>query len=420
MKQDEMKIEVKPLSFLKPAEYNPRKDLQPGDPEWEKIENSITTFGYVQPILINSDGTIISGHQRFKIMQHLGYKEVQCVVVDVDKETEKAMNVAMNKIDGDWDIEKLGELIGEIDASPLKMLTGFSEDEIDELEKKVGKINTDWFETRQKNDTSRQEGNQEYNDFLDKFEIAKTTDDCYTPDNIYEVVCEWVEKEYGLNRKNFVRPFYPNGDYQAENYKKTDIVVDNPPFSILAEIIKFYQSNGIKFFLFAPGLTVFSSSSSSCCCICCGVTVTYENGAGVCTSFVTNLDEETQARTAPTLTAAIKEENDKNLAQRRKKLRKYSYPDFVVSASMLNYISLHGIEFKLTKENAHFIRGLDEQKESETGIFGSGFLISEKAAAEKAAAEKAAAEKAAAEKAAAEKWSLSEREWEIIKGLGGD
>ena len=68
MKQDEMKIQVKPLSFLKPAEYNPRKDLQPGDPEWEKIENSIRTFGYVQPILINADGTIISGHQRLLLL----------------------------------------------------------------------------------------------------------------------------------------------------------------------------------------------------------------------------------------------------------------------------------------------------------------------------------------------------------------
>lgn len=92
---------------------------------------------------------------------------------------------------------------------------------------------------------------------MEKFEGKRTTDDCYTPDIVYEAVADWVANEYSLDRKNFVRPFYPGGDYQAFKYKKNAVVVDNPPFSILSEILQWYDENGVKFFLFAPALTLF-------------------------------------------------------------------------------------------------------------------------------------------------------------------
>ena len=146
------KLEIKelPLSWLKPAEYNPRIELQPGDPEYEKIRRSIEEFGYVDPIIANSDGTIIGGHQRYNVLKDLGYDTVQIVFVDLDKAREKALNVALNKISGEWDEEKLAELIGEIDLSDLDAtLTGFDEDEIADL---IGEVNTDWLENRERND----------------------------------------------------------------------------------------------------------------------------------------------------------------------------------------------------------------------------------------------------------------------------
>ena len=107
-----------------------------------------------------------------------------------------------------------------------------------------------------------QESTEAYEAFLDKFKLAKTTDDCYTPDNIYEVVADWTAEEYGLNRDDFVRPFYPGGDYKRYDYKPGAVVVDNPPFSILSEIIGFYTKRKIPYFLFAPAMACFSNAAT--------------------------------------------------------------------------------------------------------------------------------------------------------------
>jgi len=113
------------IAELKPAEYNPRIDLKPGDKEFEKIRKSIEEFGYVDPVIINKDGTIIGGHQRYKVLKDMGYTEIQCVVVDVDKEKEKALNIALNKISGDWDKDKLKVLLTELQGIGLADITGF-------------------------------------------------------------------------------------------------------------------------------------------------------------------------------------------------------------------------------------------------------------------------------------------------------
>lgn len=111
----EMKMETRSLASLRPAEYNPRVQLQPADPEYQNIKRSIETFGYVDPIIINQDGTIIGGHQRYNVMKDLGYTEAQVVVVDLDKNNEKALNIALNKITGEWDeIKKPVNLVGRL------------------------------------------------------------------------------------------------------------------------------------------------------------------------------------------------------------------------------------------------------------------------------------------------------------------
>ena len=98
-----MEIRKVPVKDLKPAKYNPRKDLKPGDPEFEKLKRSVEEFGYVEPILWNQrTGVVVGGHQRLKVLQNLGYTEVDCVILDLDEQKEKALNVTLNKISGDF------------------------------------------------------------------------------------------------------------------------------------------------------------------------------------------------------------------------------------------------------------------------------------------------------------------------------
>lgn len=129
-----MNIEKRLISDLKPADYNPRKALTPEDAEYQKIKRSIETFGYIDPIIINSDGTIIGGHQRHTVLTDLGYTEVDVVVLNLNKEDEKALNVALNKISGEWDEIKLKDLLVELDLGDYDItLTGFDTQELEAL-----------------------------------------------------------------------------------------------------------------------------------------------------------------------------------------------------------------------------------------------------------------------------------------------
>ena len=243
---------------------------------------------------------------------------------------------------------------------------------------------------------------KEYYEFISKFEERHTTDDCYTPPAIYDVVADWVAKEYNLNPDNFVRPFVPNGNYQAFEYAPDAVVVDNPPFSKLAEIQKFYAKKGIGFFLFSPALTVFKPwfCEFGICAVCANAQVIYDNGAIVNTSFVTNLEKRGHmAVSAPELRKRIDAANDKS----KKTVPRYEYPPNVLSAAMINAFSKHGVDYKLDYTDCSFIRALDAQKRHKKTIYGGGLLLSEKAAAEKAAVIA---------------WELSDGEREIIAGLG--
>ena len=122
------------VSVLKPAEYNPRKKLKPGDKEYKKIKQSIEEFGFADPLVVNKDMTIIGGHQRLSVAIDLGYTEVPCAVVDVDKTREKALNIALNKITGEWDEQMLADLITDLKEADYDLdYTGFDAPEIDAL-----------------------------------------------------------------------------------------------------------------------------------------------------------------------------------------------------------------------------------------------------------------------------------------------
>lgn len=128
-----------PVGELKPAAYNPRKKLKAGDKEYEKIKNSIQEFGYVEPIIVNYDMTVIGGHQRLTVLKDLGYTEVQCVVVRIEDENKvKALNVALNKITGAWDEQLLADLLVDLKTQDFNTdFTGFEAPEIEQLFSKV-------------------------------------------------------------------------------------------------------------------------------------------------------------------------------------------------------------------------------------------------------------------------------------------
>ena len=127
------------VDALRPAAYNPRKKLKPGDKEYEKIKNSIQEFGYVEPIIVNYDMTVIGGHQRLTVLKDLGYTEVQCVEVHIEDENKvKALNVALNKITGSWNEQLLADLIVDLQSANFNTdFTGFEAPEIEQLFSKV-------------------------------------------------------------------------------------------------------------------------------------------------------------------------------------------------------------------------------------------------------------------------------------------
>ncbi len=127
-------LKVLSVDVLNPAAYNPRKALKPGDKEYEKIKASIVEFGFADPLVVNSDMTIIGGHQRLTVAKALGYTEVPCAIVDVDKTQEKALNIALNKITGEWNKELLADLIKDLQSSDFDTgKTGFEPPEIEQL-----------------------------------------------------------------------------------------------------------------------------------------------------------------------------------------------------------------------------------------------------------------------------------------------
>lgn len=130
-----MNIVKKKIDELIPASYNPRKDLQQEDKEYQKIKKSIQEFGYVEPVIYNkTTGIVVGGHQRLKVLKELGYDEIDVVEIEVTNKQEKALNIALNKIEGQWDKTMLKDLLEDLDDGSLDMeLTGFDDWEIEQL-----------------------------------------------------------------------------------------------------------------------------------------------------------------------------------------------------------------------------------------------------------------------------------------------
>lgn len=153
-----MKIEKMNINDLKAAEYNPRKDLTPQDEEYQHIKNSIETFGYIEPVIVNiRNNTIVGGHQRTKVLKDLGYSEVECILVDLNEQEEKAANIALNSAVGEWDEDKLQELLQEI--------TDFDMSEFGAIEEELIQMEDDYTNNEE------DESNKQHYIKIDRYEI---------------------------------------------------------------------------------------------------------------------------------------------------------------------------------------------------------------------------------------------------------
>ncbi|WHX46076.1 ParB N-terminal domain-containing protein [Bacillus pumilus] len=130
-----MNIKTIPVHKINPSPYNPRIDLQPGDPEYDSLKQSIEKFGYVDPLIWNErTGHLVGGHQRFKVLLEDNPSDITVSVVSLNEQDEKALNIALNKIDGEWDEYKLTELLKDLEGSGYDLsLTGFSDAELEDV-----------------------------------------------------------------------------------------------------------------------------------------------------------------------------------------------------------------------------------------------------------------------------------------------
>lgn len=175
-----MKIITLPVSDLHPADYNPRKDLAPGDKQYEKLARSIETFGYVEPIVWNrTTGNIVGGHQRLKVLVQKGYTEVQVVEVELNEQEERILNVSLNKISGRWDNEKLTAILDELKEQGEMALTGFDDWELDAL-----KVTYDHIEDLLNEDFS-DTGKSEPNSYTMTFTL---------PEEVHEAMDKYIDE----------------------------------------------------------------------------------------------------------------------------------------------------------------------------------------------------------------------------------
>lgn len=153
-----MKTAVMKLKDIRPAAYNPRVTLKPGDKDYEALKNSLERFGVAEPLIVNeTTGNLVAGHQRLNVLKASGATEVEVVLVEMDEDKEKLLNIALNKIDGEWDYKKLEAMFEEIEADDIKF-TGFSQEELDNL---FDEGLPDWDDTGEDKEEQEKEADDE-------------------------------------------------------------------------------------------------------------------------------------------------------------------------------------------------------------------------------------------------------------------
>ena len=205
---------------------------------------------------------------------------------------------------------------------------------------------------------------ESYEDFIAKFSKPrpKTTDECFTPEKVYDAVKAWAIKEYGLENRPIIRPFWPDTDYRKwDAYPEGCVVIDNPPFSCITQIVRDYREHGIDFFLFAPALTLFGVNAGAAKYVVVNANIIYENGAVVKTGFVTSLGRW-KVHCSSTLSAAIRSTKER----REPKALNVRDPHVLTSATAQKFAD---DDLCFLEDEVQFVRSAGGEK-----LYGSGFL----------------------------------------------
>ena len=307
---------------------------------------------------------IFAGNLRRESAPKAGLKSLPCVVYTPENESDqfviKRRALKDNGSFGSWDEEALANEWGDLPLADFG---------IPLWDPKAPEMSLS---------TKGREGADGYDEFVDKFneELPLTTDDCYTPPEVYDCVRDFVDKKVtSLKGRKIVRPFYPGGNYEdLKQYSKNCVVLDNPPFSIYAKIVRFYLQNGIDFFLFGPNLTLFIAGADACFCAF-NTVITYENGAKVNTGFVTNLRKDLRIWVEHTLRDTIAQ-----VQQNVPTIPVYDYPDEVITSALLGKVA-NGGDLEIRPDECEYIHNVDGFKKINKGLYGGGYLLSTEAAA---------------------------------------
>lgn len=207
----------------------------------------------------------------------------------------------------------------------------------------------------------------EYFEWIKKFERKHTTDECLTPPKVYDRVKNYVVEFFSLENCTIERPFYPNGNYKeaAEKYDAHTVVIDNPPFSKMAEIIKFYNDKHIRYFLFAHAKTALGLVKHGASVWFAPANIIFDNGARVSVSFITNMEACQCIRTVPQLLFLQKTQQKTN----------NNYPPDLFIFSHFETICRHGLEIKVPCDASMVRTEYNDPQAGRKKIYGAGIQL---------------------------------------------
>ena len=353
---------------------NPRSFTQTDLDRTKRSLDEDADFLQERPLLAvpGPDKTLVvfAGNLRLTAARALGWPGAPVVVYhpedQIDRETILRRALKDNGSFGSWDTDTLAN---DWDADPwLLEQWGVP----DWITGGAGQAQQDAQRAMENGGLSSngKEMGEGYGEFVDKFKPKLTTDDCYTPPEVYDIVRDFVnEKISPLQGRKIIRPFFPGGDYERlDQYPEGCVVIDNPPFSIYAKIVRFYLENGVDFFLFAPALTPLVQGADVTYVLpCCAVE--YENGAVVSTSFVTNM---VQGGIRFWMETSLRPKIEKAQKREAPDLGNYAFPPCVWTAARLQKIAKGDDDFFIKSDDCEYIHNLGQMKAEGKGLYGGG------------------------------------------------
>ena len=431
-------MEIKNLK-LADLRLNPTNPREVVEEKYKQLIESILVFPKMlelRPVVHNARREVLGGNMRLRVLQDIAQMSLEDIKARLEclegyRSKPQAERVALLEFWQRWldsPYAPAASAEGLTDAEQQEFIIkdnlSFGKWDWEALandwdEEQLGEWGLDVWQPKDLGlSTEGREGDEGYDEFTDKFKPKLTTDDCYTPQPIYEAVCEWVDKNIvRLAGYEIIRPFFPGGDYEHHHYPEGCIVIDNPPFSISAQILDFYLERDIPFFLFCNGLTSLGTGArrEGVTTILIGEMIEFENGAKVNIGFFTNLCPKVRVWLASDLSKKITE-----IQTKPQDLALNKWDIHIQSAGLLGKIAKR-VTVKIMADECEFISTLSDG----SAIYGGGIVLSDRAAQrteeERRKAEeerrKAEEERRKAEEERAVNRILGDKEREIIERL---